>query len=153
QFEHERMLAVCILEAMNGRDVQVVERGQELRFALEAGQAFAVGRELGWKNLQRHVAIELRIACAIDLAHTAGAERREDLVRAESSSRGKGHLQLWYCEWHSLYRRAAASRDRAQQRPLEQGSRGRRSATRSRRRCGRRARPAGRVAIALTPSR
>src|SRR4029077_10408731 len=42
-------------------------------------------------DLQRDVATELRVARAIDLAHAAGAEGREDLVRADSCPRDKAH--------------------------------------------------------------
>ena len=38
----------------------------------------------------RDVAIELRIARAIDLAHPAGAEGGDDFIRAETSTHRKG---------------------------------------------------------------
>ena len=55
-----------------------------LRFALESREAIGVAREHLGQDLDRDVTIELRVARAIDLAHAAGAEGREDFVRAES---------------------------------------------------------------------
>ena len=45
QFEDQRMRLAAVLEPVNRADVRMVERGQHLRFALEAGQAFGIGRE------------------------------------------------------------------------------------------------------------
>ena len=42
---------------------------------------------LGGQNLDGDVAAEPRVARAIDLAHPAGAERRDDLVRARGARR------------------------------------------------------------------
>ena len=59
----------------------------DLRFALEAREPIGVGRERVGQDLDRDVAIQLRVARAIDLAHPAGAERRQDLVGAEPRAR------------------------------------------------------------------
>ena len=72
----------------------MIERGEDLRFALEAREAIGiVGEGLG-QDLDRDVAIELRIARAIDLAHAAGPKGREDFVRAEASAWGEGQEGL-----------------------------------------------------------
>ena len=42
------------------------------------------------QDLERDVAIQLRVARAIDLAHAAGAEGGEDFVRAEARAGGEG---------------------------------------------------------------
>ena len=49
------------MQAENGRDVGVVERGQQLRFALEAGHPLRVGGELGGEDLDRHLTVDHRI--------------------------------------------------------------------------------------------
>jgi hypothetical protein len=54
--------------------------------SLEAGHALGVGGKGGGQQLDRDVAIERRVAGAIDLAHAACPERAEDLVDAESAS-------------------------------------------------------------------
>ena len=55
----------------------MVERGEQARFAREAGAALGVGCEVRRQDLDRDVAPELAVARAIDLAHAAGAERRD----------------------------------------------------------------------------
>src|SRR5687767_13358980 len=56
-------------------------------FASEPRDAIrVVGKRIG-KNLDRDVAIELRIASAVDLAHAAGAEQRVDFVTNRYSCR------------------------------------------------------------------
>jgi hypothetical protein len=40
------------------------------------------------QNLDRDSAIQLRVLRAIDFTHAAGAERGQDLVRAEACARG-----------------------------------------------------------------
>ena len=43
------------------------------------------------QDLDRDGAIQARVARLVDLAHSAGADWREDLVRAEASSGGQRH--------------------------------------------------------------
>jgi hypothetical protein len=64
----------------------MIERRQDLRFALEAGEPVEVERKELRQDLQRDITIELRVACAIHLAHAACAERTTYFVRAESSA-------------------------------------------------------------------
>lgn len=49
------------------------------------------GREMFRKNLDRDGAIKTRAASLVDLPHTSSANRREDLVRAETSVRRERH--------------------------------------------------------------
>ena len=65
---------------------------RSLRFALEARPALSVRRELLGQKLDRDVALEPRVAGAINLAHPADADEREDLVRTEARSEGFHHL-------------------------------------------------------------
>ena len=75
----------CIrFDAVDLRDVRVVQRREHLPFALEARDAIGVGRERLGQNLQRDVAIEVRVFRAIDLTHPASAEGGRDFVRSES---------------------------------------------------------------------
>ncbi len=67
----------------------MVERGKDLRLALESREPVRISGEHFGKNFDRDVAVKLRIARAVDLAHSAGAERREDLVHAEAHSGAK----------------------------------------------------------------
>ena len=80
---------------MDVRDVGVVQRSEHLRFALKSREAlWIVGEEIR-KNFDRDVAIERRVARAIHLSHTAGAERGENVVRAEASAGLKGQRSIW----------------------------------------------------------
>ena len=72
----------------------MIERGEDLRFALEPRETIGIARECVRQDLQRDVAIELRVARAIDLAHAAGTERRDDFVEAESRADGERHVAI-----------------------------------------------------------
>jgi hypothetical protein len=56
------------LNAVDGRDVGMIERGQRARLALEARQPFRVAREDRRKNLDGDVAAKRCVARAVDLA-------------------------------------------------------------------------------------
>ena len=61
----------------------MIQRGQRLRFALEAGQALGIVAEEIGQDLDRDVPLEPGVAGAIDFSHAAGADRGHDLERAE----------------------------------------------------------------------
>ena len=63
-----------LLDAVDGGDVGMIQRGEDLGFALEARQPIGVVRERFGQDLDRDVAIQLRVARAIDLAHPACAD-------------------------------------------------------------------------------
>ena len=79
------------LEAMQRRDVRVVERSEDARLALEARQALGIGRERVGQDLDRHFAFEPAIARPVHLSHAARAENREDLVTPEDGMRRQHH--------------------------------------------------------------
>src|ERR1019366_3509520 len=95
--------AVCLADVVEGEDVGVRERSDGPRFALETGQPVDVVGEVGWQNLDRHLAPEPRIPRAINLAHPARAERGDDLVWPEARARGETHVPV------SLGRRTGGS--------------------------------------------
>jgi hypothetical protein len=66
--------------------VWVVERREHSRFALETGEAIRIAGEGVRQDLQRDLAIQLGIARAVHLAHAAGPEGGENLVRAEAGA-------------------------------------------------------------------
>ena len=65
----------------------MIQRRQGLRFAREAHDAVGIGREEVGKDLDRDLAIEPRITGAVHLAHSAGAERADDVVVREFGTR------------------------------------------------------------------
>ena len=62
----------------------MIERRQHLRFAREAREAIRIVSDSRQQHLDRDVAIQLRIAGAIHLAHASGAEGGEDFVRTDA---------------------------------------------------------------------
>ena len=70
--------------------------GDTHRFALESRERRGIPGQPGGQDLDRDVAVEPRIARAIDLAHSSGAERRNDLVVTEAGPRGKWHVPVFY---------------------------------------------------------
>jgi hypothetical protein len=80
EFHHQGADAARFFQAVNCRDVRVVERSQHLRFAAKARQAFRVVAELSGQNLERHVAIQLGVAGAIDFAHATRAKFPQNAV-------------------------------------------------------------------------
>ena len=71
-------------------DVRVIQRGERLGFAREADVAVRVMRERLGQDFDGHVAIELGVARAEDLAHAAFAKQRGDLVDAKTRAGGEG---------------------------------------------------------------
>ena len=98
QFHHQRKYAAVILESVNLGDVWVIQRSEDARFPCEADQAFRVGNERRGQDLDGDVAPELGIPRAIDLAHTACAERLKDFVRAESCAGSERQGVDWIIE-------------------------------------------------------
>src|SRR5262245_56650979 len=95
QLHHQRTRAFAFFETVNRRDVRVIERREDLRLASEAGQPVRVARDQWQQHLDRLVAIERRIASAIHLAHSAGAQGEADLVRSEAAASSEGHMRSW----------------------------------------------------------
>jgi hypothetical protein len=91
QLHDEQMAAVALLQTVQRRDMRVIQRGERLGLPFEACDAIRVVRQMIREYFDRHIAAELRVLRAIDLAHTACAKRREDLVRAEACSGGQSH--------------------------------------------------------------
>ena len=84
QLHHDGGEPRPLLQAVDGRNIRVVERRQNPRFALEPCEPVLIRREQPWQNLDRDLAMQLGIARAVDLAHAACAQLREDLIGTES---------------------------------------------------------------------
>src|ERR1700682_5132436 len=81
------------LEAVNVRNVGMIQGREALRFAREPREAVRVVRERVRQDLERDIASEFRIAGAIHLPHSPFADRGEDVVDAEAHAGGQG--QSW----------------------------------------------------------
>ncbi len=80
----------CVGDAVGGadvvdrQDVRMREGGDRLRLPLEARERRGVAGDALGKDLDRDVPVEPRVPRPVDLAHPARAERRQDLVGAET---------------------------------------------------------------------
>jgi hypothetical protein len=68
ELEDQSRDAIALFQPIDGPDVRVIERGEQARFAREAGAALGVGREVGRQDLDGDVTTQLAVARAIDLA-------------------------------------------------------------------------------------
>ena len=69
----------------------MAQRREDFRFTLEAGDSFRVCRERLGQDLDGDIAIELRVAGSVHLAHAPFADLRGDFVNAEACAGGEGH--------------------------------------------------------------
>jgi hypothetical protein len=90
QFHHEGLRAARSFEAVDRRDVRMIERRQRLRLALEAGEPLGILRERIRQDLERDLPAKAGVGGAIDRAHTALANRRGDFVDAEARASREG---------------------------------------------------------------
>ena len=96
ELQHERAYAVGLFEAVNMRDVRMIEGGECFRFALEPREPFGVARERLRQDLQRHITIQLRVARAIHLAHGASADSGGDFVWAAARAGARAIAERFY---------------------------------------------------------
>ena len=82
--------AVGVLQPVDRRDVRMIERGEDFRFALKPRQPVGVGCERRWQDFDGDVTLQLRIARAIDLAHTPGPKGGKDFGTGQGVRRGSG---------------------------------------------------------------
>ena len=66
--------------------MRVIQRGEELRLAPEARDAFRIVAEAIRHEFDRDVPSKLRVVGTIDFAHPAAAERRDDFIGAEAKA-------------------------------------------------------------------
>ena len=90
EFHHQRTDTVGFFETVDLRDVGMIQRCEGLRFAREPCEPVGVARERVRQDFDRDVAIQLRIAGAIDLAHTPGPKGGKDFVRAKACAGVEG---------------------------------------------------------------
>ena len=91
EFEHQCPSVISLFDAVDLRDVGVVEAGEDLRFPLEPGKAIRVLGEGVGEDLQRHLAVELGVSRLPDLAHATLAEQSGDVVMSDAGVDGQGH--------------------------------------------------------------
>src|SRR6266550_3842511 len=67
QLQHQSLYAVRFFKAVDRGDVRVIERRQQLCFALETREAVGIGDKAVREDLERNLAVQVGIAAAIYL--------------------------------------------------------------------------------------
>ena len=94
QLQHQRLRATRgLFEAVDRADVRMIERGKQLRFALEPCQTVWIECEALGQDLHRNFAIELRVASAVDLAHRPRTKRGDDFVGTYPKTSGEERVR------------------------------------------------------------
>jgi hypothetical protein len=75
----------------HSENIGVVQRGYGPGLLLEAMEAVRIVCKRFGKNLQSDITPESRVASSIHLAHAAGAQGRDDFVRAQFRARRESH--------------------------------------------------------------
>ncbi len=91
QLHDDYRATVRVLEAENRADVRVVQGGECFRFALKSREALGIGRKHLGQRLEGNVTIQLCVARAVNLAHSAGPEGTDDFIRADARASRKTH--------------------------------------------------------------
>ena len=86
ELAHDEGARVEVAEVVDDEDVRMIERRGGSRLGVEPAQTIGVGGDLRRQQLQRDRTIELRIVRAIDLAHAAGADPRDDAIAADGAA-------------------------------------------------------------------
>src|SRR5262249_12166846 len=81
----------AVADVVERADVGMRELRDRAGFAVEALPELRVGGDRRGQHLDRHRPIEARVAGLVDLAHSAGAQERLNLVRAESGADVQTH--------------------------------------------------------------
>ena len=69
----------------------MIQRREDFGFALKAREPIAIGRERRRQDLDRDLALQLRVGRPIHLAHPAFADLGGDFVDAEAGAGREGH--------------------------------------------------------------
>ena len=85
-FHDQGGAGAAFIDAVNLRDVRMIERGQQHRFALKTCEAARIRCDPLRQDLDGHIAAQLLVPRAVDLAHPARAERLENLVVPDERS-------------------------------------------------------------------
>ncbi len=92
QLRHDERLVVMGTEIVDDQNVRMVQGRRGTGFVLELSKMLGVRG--GGQDFDRHVALQARIAGAIDLAHASSSQERDDFVRSETVAGGKRHCGI-----------------------------------------------------------
>jgi hypothetical protein len=87
--------AVLVAEVVNRKNVRMRKRRDRQSLALEPRQGIGISGERLRQDLDRYIALELRVSRPVHLTHPACPERRQDFVGAEAGAGEQRHLLLY----------------------------------------------------------
>ena len=90
EFHHDERQTVGFADLVDRADIRMVERRNRARLSLEPLA------EIRADDLDGDGAIQARVSGFVNLAHPSRAQRRLDLVRAESRAGGQRHYRGFY---------------------------------------------------------
>ena len=93
EFHHEGPDAIRLLEPVICAMFGMIEGGEHLRLTPEPGEAFGIVGDGGQQNFDRDLAVQPRVTGLVHLAHSAHADPRRELIRADARAWGEG--QTW----------------------------------------------------------
>ena len=79
-------------DIVNDEYVGMVQCAGGARLLLESPQPVRVAGKSGGQHLDRDLALQPRIACAIDFAHSARADLPQDFIRTDARAGGRCHV-------------------------------------------------------------
>ena len=74
----------------------MIQRGEDFRFALKAGQSVGVGCQRRWEDLDGDLTLQLRVRRPIDFPHPTHADLRGDFVDAEAGAGRESQISVDY---------------------------------------------------------
>ena len=87
KLHHEEIDAAVAADVVHGADVWMVQRGNRARLMLEPFTRPLVGGALQGQHLDRHRAIEARIASPVHVAHASTTDQGGKVIRSDSLAR------------------------------------------------------------------
>src|SRR4051794_27168119 len=86
EFHDEGGEVWSLFEAVDRGDVRMIEGREDFGFPLKAREAIRIACNRGGQHLDRHRTFEIAVGRAIDLAHAASTDLRDDFVDAEAGA-------------------------------------------------------------------
>jgi hypothetical protein len=97
ELEDERRGSGAFFDTIDGRNVGMVQRREELRFAHEARAVIGCVQPRLLQDFDGDLSFQARITPAVDLSHSTGTDRCEDLVGPEAGTGGKTRRHQEVC--------------------------------------------------------
>jgi hypothetical protein len=94
---------VVVANIKNTQNIGMIQSGHRAGFFFESMAARRVMRNIRGQHLHGDIAVQTRIASAVNLAHTSGADRSDNLVRTQARGTGERHvISQSLAAWHLI---------------------------------------------------